>query len=538
MNDIVIIGSGFGGSVLAARLSQARPGASIVLVERGDDPTGLYDPRSLGPTVNSDGNRFRNTLSPAYLANLVTLYTDPVGAFKPGKPSMQVLAGKGLGGGSNVYDGVSLRAPAEAFDQTRAGVRLWPAQYTRAALDPYYATVEAQLSVQRLAWTDAGTPHWALATKRDLVFAEGCRRIGATAVPLKVADRNDANDGWWNEGQRKSGRTSLGQNYLALAKHGGVDMRTGCEVEMVAPATGGYVVSGHDRRDGTDFTLTARMVIVAGGAVGSTGLLMRSRDQFTGTRVLDSQQRLGQNLSANGDYGVTGIVGDDYPDSVDGMKGKPMSSFCPSFFPTEKFILIPFYAAPLYLSLGQFTTLLRHDNPAARGRNTCEVADGERDWGLAYKQRVAQFGRRMLTMGCLCLDDGEGEVQLDANNRPTVRWLATTARTESRWSAALDAMAKIYGALGGEMYLDGYRKDGTVHTSHPLGGCAMSDAASGVIDAHGEVRNNRNLFVLDGAAMPSALGVNPSLTIAAVAELVADHLVRGAGTESLASRLA
>jgi cholesterol oxidase len=89
------------------------------------------------------------------------------------------------------------------------------------------------------------------------------------------------------------------------------------------------------------------------------------------------------------------------------------------------------------------------------------------------------------------------------------------------------------------MFLDGYRKDGTVSTAHPLGGCPMTDRASGhgVVDSCCESLQNRNLFVVDGAAIPSALGVNPSLTIAAVAESVADRLVRGDGTESVASRL-
>jgi cholesterol oxidase len=101
-------------------------------------------------------------------------------------------------------------------------------------------------------------------------------------------------------------------------------------------------------------------------------------------------------------------------------------------------------------------------------------------------------------------------------------------------------MRRIYEALGGEMYLDGYRKDGTVNTAHPLGGCRMTErgAAAGVVDGVGESLRNRNLFVVDAAVIPSALGVNPSLTIAAVAESIADRLIHGQGTESLASRLA
>ena len=61
---------------------------------------------------------------------------------------------------------------------------------------------------------------------------------------------------------------------------------------------------------------------------------------------------------------------------------------------------------------------------------------------------------------------------------------------------------------------------------------------AGVVDPFGESLRNRNLFVVDAAVIPSALGVNPSLTIAAVAERIAESIVRGQGTEALASRLA
>jgi choline dehydrogenase-like flavoprotein len=147
----------------------------------------------------------------------------------------------------------------------------------------------------------------------------------------------------------------------------------------------------------------------------------------------------------------------------------------------------------------------------------------------------------MLTMGCLALDACEGEIRLLPNARTaTVQWRETDAATERRWSAAVGAMQRIYQALGGELFLDRYRQEGTVSTAHPLGGCRMAeraDAPAGVVDPNGESFSNPNLFVVDSAAIPSALGVNPSMTIAAVAESIADRLVRGAGTTALKDRL-
>jgi choline dehydrogenase-like flavoprotein len=551
-HDVVVIGSGFGGAVMAARLGayvKTLPKkASVLVLEKGWDPSGTLDARSDGDAVNAQGNRFRHTLGPDYTSKVSQVFTDPRGTYRRGAPSMNVIAGKGFGGGSNVYDGVSLRAPTEAFEQLRDGRRLWPAYYSRATLNPYYAMVEQRLGVRRLAWTDAKVSHAQLATKRDFVFAEGCRRIGAAAAPLKLADGGDANEGWWNQGQRFEGRQNLTKNYLRDAQAAGVVMWSGCEIETIAPTKDGYVVKGSDRRGGANvaFELECRVLVVAGGAVGSTGVLLRSVDGFGDARALDPAGLLGRQVSANGDYGVSGTVGRDYALDVEGHKGKPMSSFCPTFFAEHKFVLIPFYAAPLYLALGQPSTLLRAKDPAAAGRGSTSIAKDEsgheeRDWGLAYKQRLATFGPRMLTMGCLAIDACEGEITLARSGIGCeVSWRETSATTEQRWSAAVNAMRSIYEALGGEMYLDGYRKDGTVNTAHPLGGCRMAERsdAAGVVDAFGESLRNRSLFVVDAAVIPSALGVNPSLTIAAVAESIADRLIRGQGTESLADRLA
>ncbi|MCA9621806.1 MAG: hypothetical protein KC731_22435, partial [Myxococcales bacterium] len=343
------------------------------------------------------------------------------------------------------------------------------------------------------------------------------------------------------------GRQNLTKNYLIDAKQAGAQFRAGHEVTTIEPTSDGYVLHGTRRVDGGEepFDLECRLLVLAAGSIASTGLLLRSRDLFPTARDLDPGGLLGREVSGNGDYGVSGIVGADYEHLVEGHKGKPMSSFCPTFFAEHQFILIPFYAPLLYMTLGQPTHLLRAADPLALGRRSTTPAKDaqgrvERDWGIDYKRRLKQFGPRMLTMGCLALDEGEAEITLDAQGATTVRWPDTHPATEARWSAAADAMRRIYDSLGGEMYLDSYRDTGTVNTAHPLGGCRMAEAddeTQGVVDPFGESFRNRNLFVVDGAIIPSALGVNPSLTIAAVAERIAEQIVMGSGTESFASRL-
>jgi choline dehydrogenase-like flavoprotein len=550
--DIVIIGSGFGGAVMAARLgawAQANK-KTVLVIEKGRDHTGDFDrDTDDSEPLNDQGNRFKHSLDPRVIANVAELHTDTSGgAFKKGAPSMSVVTGKGLGGGSNVYDGVSLRAPTETFEQTRDDRRLWPTLFSRAALNPFYEKVSTRLSVNRLAWTSSSSvPHWQLATMRDFVFADGCSRIGATAVPLKVATKNDANEGWWNQGQRFEGRQSLSKNYLRDAKtSGAVTFQTCSDVEslerLTAPSSSRWLVKGTRTTKGSkvNFEIEARLVVVAAGSIGSTGLLLRSRKNLDALGFgFDRGGLLGKRVSGNGDYGVTGVVGPKYDRAVRGERGKPMSSFCPSFWAKHKFLLIPFHADPLYIALGQPTTFLPpSDNDFLRGGTA--VRDGERDWGKPFKSRLTTFSERALTMGCLALDDSEGEIRLNAQGRETVVWPSTHESTELRWKTAVDTMRQIYEALDGEMFLDVYRRDGTVNTAHPLGGCPMTERDTptrGVVDPCGEVFGCENLFVVDGAIIPSALGVNPSLTIAAVAESIADRLTKGQGTKRLLDRL-
>lgn len=545
--DVLIIGSGFGGAVMAARVGafvQQRHGAgkSVRVLDKGDDHTGLFDPESDGPPLNPQGNRFRHSLDPRYTDRLAQIFTDPQEVFRTGAPSLNVLAGTGIGGGSNVYAGVKLRAPSVAFDKTVGARRLWPARYSRAALDPLYARVEAEQRVHRLAWTDAEVPHWQLVAKRDLVFAEGCRRIGATAVPLKLASDQDANEGWWTQGQRFEGRQSLTKNYLRRALDAGVRFSSGCEVTRIEPTASGYVAIGVDHRGGRDapFEIECRVLVVAAGAVPSTALLLRSAGAFAGDRDLHRSETLGRHLSGNGDYGVTGKV--DFGEPVEAQKGKPICSVCPSFFREHGFIVLPFYADPMYLALGRISTVLRAEDPTAAGRASTRVARGEdgeeeRPWGPLAKARLSDFADNHLSMGCLSFDESEGEIDV-VDGQTVVRWRSTDPATEARWKTATDVMRRIYEALGGEMYLDDYRRHGTVNTSHPLGGARMSELpGDGVVDEHGEVWGNRNLFVVDGAIVPTSLCANPSLTIAAVAESIAERLVTGGGTEGLEARL-
>ncbi len=531
--DICIIGSGFGGAISAARLSEYtkanRPGTTIRVIEKGHDYWS-FDPDTTWKYRNAQGNGFKQTNELGYATRLLNLASGPPRSAEGIAPAFALVGGKGIGGGSLVYFGVSLRAPSSTFDQTDDnGARLWPTQYSRKVLDSYYARVEKELKVCKMEWsTSAGVPPWQLCTKRDYVFAQGCLAIGATAEPNRIATQNDANEGWWLSGQRFPGRQSLNFNYLNQAKTNGVHFDSDCDVTSIEPSgANGYVVSYRDNRSGTagtDRQLECKVLIVSGGTIGSTGLLMKSRDNFAGSRALSDH--LGFHVSSNGDYFAAGVVGKDH--AVESHKGKPMSSACFNFFEQDKFVLMPFDLSPLSFAFGQPAAFAYAKEPAATGRSSTVPAN-PRMWGPEYKEIMKTFGSRLMTMFVMGWDRCEGKLGIQnvlGQKQIVADWQTTHPETERMWSQAVKTLRKIFRALDGDLLLDQYRHTGGVATAHPLGGCRMAASkADGVVSPFGEVWDNRNLFVLDGSIVPTSIGVNPSLTISAVTELALEKLI-------------
>ncbi|MGE0174885.1 MAG: GMC family oxidoreductase [Oligoflexales bacterium] len=530
-SDIVIVGSGFGGSVSAVNLAEAAArdnlNLKITMLEKGHDFYDL-DPKTLWKYRNDQGNGFRQTLDVAYTSRLMDVSVSPPDLTNMRKfPQFVIGNGRGVGGGSLVYYAVSLRAPNSIFGQKDdKGRALWPSHLSRQALDPYYKRLETNLKVARLAWSDRdGAEPWQLCSRRDYIFAQGCLAAGVTAEPLKVATHKDANDGWWTSGHRHGGRQHLPLNYLRQAKNAGVEIESDCQVKSIAPNGDGYVLTVQDNRSNTTRTIECRILILSGGVTGSMKALLDSEENFKGTRSFS--ETLGTNISGNGDYLLSGTIGKQY--RTDNYKGKPMSSFCPSYWNDHKFLLIPMDSPPFPFAFGQPADFDYPKNPEATGRASTE-ARNPYFWGREYMKVAGSFGSNLLSVGILCLDNREGRVNRDMTKmgRLFVEWPETHPETEKRWATATKYVRNIFNALDGEIFADMYRTRGTVGTVHPLGGCSMgANKDTGVVSPWGEVFGNKNLFVIDGSIIPSALGVNPSLTIGAVADMLSSRL----GTE-------
>jgi cholesterol oxidase len=159
-----------------------------------------------------------------------------------------------------------------------------------------------------------------------------------------------------------------------------------------------------------------------------------------------------------------------------------------------------------------------------------EGGDG-RYWGPQVKSLLREhYAKNMLGLGGMGIDRPDGRVTLDAKGKAKIEWTKSLVAGDPTFDlveAIRAASRQIVEAGGGELLHEKEWSDNRRMVSvHPLGGCRMAaSAADGVVDARGMSFQYPGLFVIDGSIMPGAIGVNPSLTIAAIAEKLSDDVL-------------
>jgi choline dehydrogenase-like flavoprotein len=534
--DVVIAGSGFGGSISAYRLAELYRAAGA-------------DPRSI--VVLERGRRykhtdFRQSMDVDHLSDVYNLIQGN---------GAQVVTANAVGGGSNLYLAASLRSPSETFERRdrRPGDgpdrRIWPSALSRRTLDPYYRRAELGLRVSR--------PTWAQVSKSGGLWAATLRAAGHTCdrVPVAISPKRCVNAKWCHTGCIFGAKNSLITNYLPSAERLGVQIRPNFRVDSIRQSSARpyrYVVTAAvmdnegpnptRQASGQTVELECKVLILATGAMANPSILMRSRNDLPSL-----SDQVGKNLGVNGDH--IGAIEYD-PDRVRDVlglppfrhfyQGKPITTMSYDWWVgrgDHRFDGTRFNLQEIFLS--SLTNFLYDDGRDPEGDPSW--------WGLQKKHAIANWANRIELLAMVeDTHDGQfyevppqGGGAVKPNSGPVEVGLFNYALSDQSHAvreAANAAMKRVGERHGLGRFMALTETQGS-YASHPLGGCRMADSPDlGAVDDAGAVYGYEGLYCIDSSIIPTSLGVNPSLTIAAVSERCAELLVGRGGDFGLPAR--
>lgn len=503
--DFIVVGSGFGGAVSALRL--AEQGRRVLVLEQG---------RRVAPADRLAARRDVRRYLWMPEVGLRGFFWQRV--FR----HVGVIGGSGVGGGSIVWAGVLLE-PGRAFFADRAWAHLhddWQRE-----LAPHYATAARMLG---------RTPAPVLGPMDDHLRA-AARALGAEetfgptpmAIHFGTEGVTEPDPFFGGEGPARTGcrncggclvgcpygsKNTLDLNYLWLAERRGARVLPEHRVTGIAPLPGGgYEV----RLDGRP-PLRAREVVLAAGVLGTLELLFRCRDELgTLPRVSPA---LGQRVRTNSEA-ITAILADDV--DVDLTRGPSISS---EFYPdAHTHVTQNRFVGGWHLRF-QLGPMVDGDDPRARARETLRqlVRHPLRQARVLFARN---FERRISPL--TVMQHADNELRLDLRRSPLRPWrrvlrssVADGERAPSYLPQANAAARAFADSIGGTpLNMLGESLGGLSFTAHILGGATMgAHAGEGVVDTDHEVFGHPGLYVVDASAIPANVGVNPSLTITAMAE--------------------
>jgi cholesterol oxidase len=522
--DWLVIGSGFGGSVSALRLSEK--GHRVGVLECGRRFADHEFPKTTG-----DFRRYiwRPKLGMKGIFRLTTFR------------DVSVVSGCGVGGGSLGYAN-TLYVPPKAFFEDRqwAGMDDW-----QSALAPHYAEAQRMLGVVQNPHDDPA----------DQLLRELGEELGVadtyqkTPVGIFFGEPGEAGKTvpdpfFGGEGPERTGcqlcgrcmvgcphgaKNTLVKNYLYLAERRGAQVlpeRTVVDVRPIGKGDGSEGYEVESVRSGSWVRRQrrvhrARGVVVAAGPLGTNLLLQRCR---LGGSLPAISHRLGELVRTNSEAILTVTVPEDYPDDLTRRVAITSSIYPDPHTHIE-------------------TVSYGNDGDSMRRLYTLMVGDGTRltrplkllGQFLMHPKRLAQvlfakhWSRRTIIL--LVMQTLDNAMALRPRRGPFgTLWLSTEQDPERPnptfipvANEAAEWLAKRTGGIAQSSVMEALFNIPT--TAHILGGAVIAaDRESGVVDAQQRVFGYENLLVCDGAAVPANVGVNPSLTITALAEHAMSHI--------------
>jgi choline dehydrogenase-like flavoprotein len=470
--DACVIGTGAGGAPVAKELAEA--GLTVAMLEEGDHRTADdYDahPRDMS----------------------IKLYREAGQIATVGVPPIVLPLGKAVGGSTLVNSATCFRTPPAVLELW--GERFGLEELSASELDPYFRRVERELNVVRTPASIAG--------RNAEVVKRGADRLGYSGGFIYRNVRGCVGSGVCNFGCPTSAKQHVGITYVPKAWDAGAVTYAGTRARRLL--LDGGRVRGVEAKTSSGRRLVVRCetVVLAAGTIHSPLFLRRQ-----GLR--DPSGQIGRNLSLHPATGVRAL----FDERIDMWRGVPQSYFIDEFA-AEGIMLegaagTPDWVATALPYIGERHRALMQAYPHLSQFGVM-VSDSSRGW-------VREIGGRL-------------HIRYDLNRKDTLTFKrAIEVLCGIYWAAGAK---RVYPPIAGlpELGPDemGLLRDHDIkadHLSlmafHPLGTCRMgADPSQSPVDAQGALRGCDGLFVSDGSIVPSSIGVNPQITIMALATRIA-----------------
>ncbi len=535
---VVVIGSGYGGAIAASRM--ARAGQSVCLLERGAEK----QPGEYPNTLETAAKEVQIDLPGKHIGSDIGMFDFHV------NDDINVLVGCGLGGTSLINANVSLEAERRVLEQ-----EAWPSQF-RADIDTHlkqgYELAREMLKAVPYPEDEPTLPKLEALEESKSNLPEGTFYRPPINVNFEKFENNRNHVGVYQQpcdgcgdcvtGCNNHSKNTTLMNYLPDAKNFGAEIFTETEVQYLERQGDRWLVhyqiqgAGRDKFNAPTLFVSADIVILGAGALGSTEILLRSRNQG-----LALSERLGQRFSGNGDVLAFGYNCDREIDGIGcGPKSPPGRSLAGPCItgiidqragsPIQEAMVIEEGCMP-----GSINSLLPSTFALAE-----KVLGQDTDSGVKDELKETQREIKSLLQGAytgavhntqtylvMSHDEGVGEMSLDNNGRLRINW--PEAGSYPLLQTINERLIAATQPLGGSFIRNPIWTELFDHdlvSVHPLGGCIMGETAdSGVVNHKGQVFSNTSgtdlyegLYVSDGSVIPTALAVNPLLTISAITE--------------------
>ncbi|MGH9973034.1 MAG: GMC family oxidoreductase N-terminal domain-containing protein [Nitrososphaeraceae archaeon] len=501
--DVCVIGSGAAGAILAGKLAQS--GKSVVVLERGP----YYDGESMNQRE----------------ADMIPILWKNAGANFTSNLRIAIAQGSCLGGSTVINDAVCFRIPDLVIEQwEKMGVSISKAEWDKANDE-----VSSRINVQKVAEEELNVNAKKLRKACEEFLIEGnhiahsnnYRNCGPSLSDDTL--KSCVKCGFCHLGCHYDTKQSMLVTYIHDAlSDDKVDYKAYCNCRA------DLVTYKDDKVTGVDGTfidskgmetyrirVNAKVVIVSAGAIASSNLLQKS---------LIGGQKTGKGLALHPAPFVMGL----FEEEIRGNRGIPMSYTCHEFGVTNGKEKGGFLIESIFLPIFQMALAI----PTL---------------GTDHKRMMQNYNRYTMA-GVLIRDDSVGKVLISYNGNPKVVY-NLSEQTIDDMARGMAILARMWFSIGAKSVITSHRdvpeigtkadipklKDAVrenpdnlmLGSAHPQGGNKMgNNEADCVVDSDCKVFGFNNLYVCDASVFPTALGVNPQLTVMSLAALTADKIIK------------